>query len=211
VLAAAHIAGIRHVYMIGGAQAIAAMAYGTASVPRVDKIVGPGNLFVVLAKRAVYGIVDIEALPGPTETLVIADNQADPALAAADLLAQAEHDTIASAIMLTTSASLAQAVQIEVGRQLEELGRADTAAMALERRGGIVVVPTIEDAIRVSNEYAPEHLCLLVQDPWRYVGMIRNAGGIFLGERSFEVLGISCRRVEPHGMRVRSMSMTFAK
>jgi histidinol dehydrogenase len=189
VLAAAHAAGIRQVYMVGGAQAIAAMAYGTATVPRVDKIVGPGNLFVVLAKRAVYGVVDIEALPGPTETLVIADDLADPALAAADLLAQAEHDTIASAIMLTPSAAFAQSVQVEVGRQLEELGRADIAATALGRRGGIVVVPSIEDAIQASNEYAPEHLCLLVQDPWRYVGLIRNAGGIFLGERSYEVLG----------------------
>ena len=189
ILAAAHIAGVRTVYQLGGAQAIAAMAYGTESVRRVDKIVGPGNIFVVLAKRAVYGVVDIEALPGPTETLVIADASADPRLAAADLLAQAEHDTIASAIMLTTSSSLAAEVQAEVGRQLEELSRADVAAIALERRGGIVVVPSIEDAIRLSNEYAPEHLCLLVEDPWQYVGLVRNAGGIFLGERSFEVLG----------------------
>jgi histidinol dehydrogenase len=189
ILAAAAIAGVRTVYKLGGAQAIAAMAYGAESVARVDKIVGPGNLFVVLAKRAVYGAVDIEALPGPTETLVIADAQADPRLAAADLLAQAEHDTIASAIMLTTSHDLALAVQAEVGRQLEELARADIAALALERRGGIVVVPSVEDAIRVANEYAPEHLCLLVDDPWRYVGLVRNAGGIFLGERSFEVLG----------------------
>jgi histidinol dehydrogenase len=189
ILAAASIAGVDTVYQLGGAQAIAAMAFGTDSVRRVDKIVGPGNIFVVLAKRAVYGVVDIEALPGPTETLVIADASADARLAAADLLAQAEHDTIASAIMLTTSADLAVAVQAEVGRQLEELGRADIAAIALERRGGIVVVPSIEDAIRLSNEYAPEHLCLLVDDPWRYVGLVRNAGGIFLGERSFEVLG----------------------
>ena len=189
ILAAAHLAGVRTVYQLGGAQAIAAMAYGTESVRRVDKIVGPGNIFVVLAKRAVYGVVDIEALPGPTETLVIADASADPCLAAADLLAQAEHDTIASAILLTTSADLALEVQAEVGRQLEELTRADVAATALERRGGIVVVPTIEDCIRLANEYAPEHLCLLVADPWRYVGLVRNAGGIFLGERSFEVLG----------------------
>ncbi len=189
ILAAAHLAGVRTVYQLGGAQAIAAMAYGTESVRRVDKIVGPGNIFVVLAKRAVYGVVDIEALPGPTETLVIADASADPRLAAADLLAQAEHDTIASAILLTTSTDLAREVQAEVGRQLEELTRADVAATALERRGGIVVVPTIEDCIRLANEYAPEHLCLLVADPWRYVGLVRNAGGIFLGERSFEVLG----------------------
>lgn len=189
VLAAAAICGVREVYALGGAQAIAAMAYGTETVRRVDKIVGPGNLFVVLAKRAVYGAVDIEALPGPTETLVIADANADPRFCAADLLAQAEHDTLASAIMLTTSRDLAEQVQAEVGRQLEELPRADIAALALERRGGIVVVPTVEQAIALANEYAPEHLCLLVDDPWRYIGLIRNAGGIFLGERSFEVLG----------------------
>ena len=189
VLAAARIAGVRTVYKLGGAQAIAAMAYGTASVRAVDKIVGPGNIFVVLAKRAVYGVVDIEALPGPTETLVIADASADPQLAAADLLAQAEHDTLASAILLTTSRELATVVQSEVGRQLEELERAEIAAASLEQRGGIVVVPSIEEAISLANEYAPEHLCLLVEDPWRYVGLVRNAGGIFLGERSFEVLG----------------------
>ena len=189
VLAAARIAGVRTVYQLGGAQAIAAMAYGTDSVRQVDKIVGPGNIFVVLAKRAVYGVVDIEALPGPTETLVIADESADARLAAADLLAQAEHDTLASAILLTTSAELAEQVQAEVGRQLEELPRADTAALALDRRSGIVVTPTLEDAFMLANEYAPEHLCLLLSDPWRYVGLVRNAGGIFLGERSFEVLG----------------------
>lgn len=189
ILAAAHVAGVKSVYQIGGAQAIAAMAYGTASVPRVDKIVGPGNIFVVLAKRAVYGVVDIESLPGPTETVVIADQFVDPRLAAADLLAQAEHDTIASAILLTDSADVATRVQAEVGRQLEDLSRADIAAQALEQRGGIVITPSIEDAIRLANEYAPEHLCLLVNDPWRYVGLVRNAGGIFLGEQSFEVLG----------------------
>jgi histidinol dehydrogenase len=189
VLVAADIAGVQTIYKLGGAQAIAALAYGTESVKRVDKIVGPGNIFVVLAKRAVYGVVDIEALPGPTETMVIADSSADPVLAAADLLAQAEHDTLASALLLTDSHELAAQVQAEVGRQIEELSRADIAAMALERQGGIVVTPTIEDAVRLANEYAPEHLCLLVADPWRYVGMVRNAGGIFLGERSFEVLG----------------------
>jgi histidinol dehydrogenase len=189
VLVAADIAGVHTIYKLGGAQAIAAMAYGTESVRRVDKIVGPGNLFVVLAKRAVYGVVDIEALPGPTETLVIADASADPRLAAADLLAQAEHDTLASAILLTDSRELAEQVQQELGRQIEELSRAEIAAESIRRGGGIVVVPTIAEALRLSNEYAPEHLCLLVADPWRYVGMVRNAGGIFLGERSFEVLG----------------------
>ncbi len=189
VLAAADIAGVDTIYRLGGAQAIAALAYGSESVRRVDKIVGPGNIFVVLAKRAVYGAVDIEALPGPTETLVIADGEADARLVAADLLAQAEHDTLASAILLTDSPALAQAVQVEVGRQLEQLSRAEIAAEALRRQGGIVVLPSIDEAVRVANEYAPEHLCLLVRDPWRLVGRVRNAGGIFLGERSFEVLG----------------------
>ncbi|WP_025746010.1 histidinol dehydrogenase [Kallotenue papyrolyticum] len=189
ILVAADIAGVDAIYKLGGAQAIAALAFGTASVPRVDKIVGPGNLFVVLAKRAVYGVVDIEALPGPTETLVIADSSADPQLVAADLLAQAEHDTLASAILLTDSSTLAAQVQSAVGRQLEELSRADVAAAALARQGGIVVTPTLEEAFRLANAYAPEHLCLLLADPWRYVGLVRNAGGIFLGERSFEVLG----------------------
>ena len=189
VLAAADIAGVDTIYRLGGAQAIAALAYGSESVRRVDKIVGPGNIFVVLAKRAVYGAVDIEALPGPTETLVIADGEADARLVAADLLAQAEHDTLASAILLTNSPALAQAVQVEVGRQLEQLSRAEIAAEALRRQGGIVVLPSIDEAVRVANEYAPEHLCLLVRDPWRLVGRVRNAGGIFLGERSFEVLG----------------------
>lgn len=189
ILVAADIAGVDAIYKLGGAQAIAALAFGSASVPRVDKIVGPGNLFVVLAKRAVYGVVDIEALPGPTETLLIADSSADPQLVAADLLAQAEHDTLASAILLTDSAALAAQVQSEVGRQLEELSRAEVAATALARQGGIVVTPTLEEAFRLANAYAPEHLCLLLADPWRYVGLVRNAGGIFLGERSFEVLG----------------------
>ncbi len=189
VLVAADIAGVTTIYKLGGAQAIAALAYGTETVRRVDKIVGPGNLFVVLAKRAVYGVVDIESLPGPTETLVIADATADPRLAAADLLAQAEHDTLASAILITDSHALALAVQAEVGRQLEELSRAEIAAAAIAGQSGIVVAPSIEEAFRLANAYAPEHLCLLLADPWSYVGLVRNAGGIFLGERSFEVLG----------------------
>ncbi|MBC8164172.1 MAG: histidinol dehydrogenase [Roseiflexaceae bacterium] len=189
VLAAARVAGVQRVFALGGAQAIAAMAYGSASVPQVDKIAGPGNLFVVLAKRAVYGVVGIEALPGPTETLVIADAQADPRLAAADLLAQAEHDLVASAILLTPSRAMAEAVQAEVARQIERLERAEIAAQSLAARGGVVLVPDLAAAFAIANEYAPEHLCLLVEQPWQYVGLIRNAGGIFLGERSFEVLG----------------------
>jgi histidinol dehydrogenase len=189
VLAAAHVAGVDRVFALGGAQAIAALAYGTESVPQVDKIAGPGNLYVVLAKRAVYGVVGIEALPGPTETMVIADDTTDSRLAAADLLAQAEHDLVASAIMLTTSRAVAEATQAEVARQLEALERAEVAAQSVERRGGIVVVRDLNDAFELANAYAPEHLCLLLKDPWQYVGKVRNAGGIFLGERSFEVLG----------------------
>ncbi len=190
VLAAAHIAGVQRIYTVGGAQAIAALAYGTESVPPVDKIVGPGNLFVVLAKRAVYGVVGIESLPGPTETLVLADAHANPALVAADLLAQAEH-VLASAILITPSAELAEAVATAVAQQLEHLPaeNAQAAAEALAQRGGIVLVPDMDGAVELANEYAAEHLCLLVDEPWRYIGRIRNAGGIFVGDRSFEVLG----------------------
>ncbi len=190
VLAAAHIVGVSRLFAIGGAQAIAAMAYGTQSVPRVDKIAGPGNRFVIQAKRLVFGAVDIESLPGPTETLVIADAAANPRLVAADLLAQAEH-VEASAILITTSADLASAVQAEVGRQLEALPEANAraAADAVSRRGGIILVPDLATALDLANEYGPEHLCLLLADPWAYVGKVRNAGGIFLGEESFEVLG----------------------
>ena len=190
VLAAAAAVGVSRVFAIGGAQAIGAMAYGTASVPRVDKIVGPGNLFVVLAKRAVYGVVGIESLPGPTETLVIADAHANPRLVAADLLAQAEH-VLASAILITPDRALAAQVQAEVARQLELLPaqNAAAAAAAMTGRGGIVLVPDLDTAFDIANEYAPEHLCLLIDDPWRHVGKVRNAGGVFLGERSFEVLG----------------------
>lgn len=188
VLAAAQIAGVDRVFALGGAQAIAAMAYGTETVPQVDKIAGPGNLFVVLAKRAVYGVVGIESLPGPTETLLIADESASPRCAAADLLAQAEH-VLASAIMVTTSRALAEATQAEVARQIEALDRADAAAETVEQRGGIVVVPNLAVAFELANAYGPEHLCLLLAEPWQHVGRVRNAGGIFLGERSFEVLG----------------------
>jgi histidinol dehydrogenase len=190
VLAAAHLVGVGRLFALGGAQAIAAMAYGTASVPRVDKIAGPGNRFVIQAKRLVFGATGIESLPGPTETLVIADAAADPRLAAADLLAQAEH-VEASAILLTPSPALAAAVQAEVGRQLEALPEpnARAAAEAVSVRGGIVLVPDLDAAIELSNAYGPEHLCLLLADPWAYVGRVRNAGGIFLGEESFEVLG----------------------
>jgi histidinol dehydrogenase len=189
ILVAADIVGVDAIYVAGGAQAIGALAFGTASIGRVDKIYGPGSLFTTLAKRQVYGLVGIDGLPGPTETVVIADEHADPALAAADLLAQAEHDILACAILLTPSRPLADAVQQEIGRQLEELGRSETIAASLARGSGIVVTASIAEAITLANDYAPEHLCLLVNDPWQWVGHVHNAGGIFLGERSFEVLG----------------------
>ncbi len=189
ILAAAAVCGVRNVYRVGGAQAVAAMAYGTETVPRVAKIVGPGNLFVTLAKQLVYGDVGIDGLPGPTETMVIADASADPGLAAADLLAQAEHDVLASAILVTPSRELAERVAVEVAERVKSLSRAEIINQALENRSGAVIVRDLEEAFAVANEYAAEHLCLLVENPWDWVGMVRNAGGIFLGESSFEVLG----------------------
>jgi histidinol dehydrogenase len=188
-LAACALCGISEVYALGGAQAIAALAYGTDSVPAVDKIFGPGNLFVTLAKRQVFGAVGIDGLAGPTETVVIADEGAKPAWVAADLLAQAEHDVLASAILLTPSLQLAEAVQVEVGRQMETLPRADILAQSLPGQSGIVVTKDLDEAAALSNAYAPEHLCLAVADPWALSEKIMNAGGIFMGEQSFEVLG----------------------
>lgn len=188
VLAAAYVAGVDQVLRIGGAQAIAAMAFGTEQVARVDKIAGPGNLFVVLAKRMVYGAVGIESLPGPTETLVIADANANPAYVAADLLAQAEH-VQAAAILVTTDMAMAQAVKDQLARQLAALPDNSGAAETLMLRSGIVVVPDMTTAFAVANAYAPEHLCLLIDHAWDYLGWVRNAGGVFIGEQSFEVLG----------------------
>ena len=189
-MAAAHLAGVDRLFAVGGAQAIAALAYGTESVPRVETIAGPGNRYVIQAMRLVYGTVGIVSLPGPTETLIIADHTASPRAVAADLLAQAEH-VEASAILLTPDPVLAEQVQVEVERQLATLPspNAQAARDAVTRRGGIVIVPDLATAFMLANDYGPEHLCLLVADPWSYVGMVRNAGGIFLGEESFEVLG----------------------
>jgi histidinol dehydrogenase len=189
ILAAAAIVGVDEVYAIGGAQAIGALAYGTESIRPVDKILGPGNLFVTLAKKQVFGLVGIDGLAGPTETLVIADDSANPAWVAADLLAQAEHDVLASAILLTPSRQLAEAVQVEVGKQLESLPRAEIVAQSLQNRGGIVLTRDLEEALELSNVYAPEHLCLSVRDPWTWCSKVNAAGGIFMGEYSFEVLG----------------------
>ena len=189
VLAAASVAGADAVYRIGGPQAIAAMAHGTGTIPRVDKIAGPGNVFVTLAKRLVYGIVDIDQLAGPTETLLIADETADPDFAAADLLAQAEHDAMASAILITPSSALAMAVQNALDEQLIQLARADVIRSSLKHKGGIVLVSGLEEAVELANAYAPEHLCLLVAEPWKLVDRVRHAGGIFVGAHSSEALG----------------------
>jgi histidinol dehydrogenase len=189
ILVAARIAGVDAVFKVGGAQAIGALAYGTESVPRVDKIVGPGSLFVVLAKRRVFGQVAIDGLPGPTETFIIAGDGADPAMVAADLLAQAEHDVLASPICATPQLDLAERIQVEVARQIERLDRAEVIAQSLRDRGGIVITRDIQEAIDLANEYAPEHLCLLVRDPWSWVGQVRNAGGVFVGETASEALG----------------------
>jgi len=188
-LAAAYIAGVDRLFRLGGAQAIGALAYGTATVPRVDKIVGAGGLFTTLAKRQVYGQVGLDGLYGPTETVIIADETANPTWVAADLLAQAEHDILATAILLTPSRPLAESVQAEVAQQIENLSRADIAAASLAGQGGIVITPDLETAVHLADEFAPEHLCLSVRQPEMWAEGIRNAGGIFLGEHSFEVLG----------------------
>jgi len=189
ILAIAWMLDLTELYALGGAQAIGAMAYGSASLARVDKIVGAGNLFVTLAKQQVFGVVGLDGLAGPTETLIIADDSANPAWVAADLLAQAEHDRLASAILLTPHAEIAEAVQREVQNQLIGLSRRDIIEQALRNRSGIVITPDLEVAMELANRYAPEHLCLSVEQPDQWLGAIRNAGGIFVGERSFEVLG----------------------
>jgi histidinol dehydrogenase len=189
ILAAAEIAGVHRVYKVGGAQAIAAMAYGTETVPKVDKILGPGNIFVVLAKKRVYGDVDIDQLPGPTETMLLADDSADPELCAADLLAQAEHDPMASAILITTSARLAESVRAQIDVQLQSLERAEVARASLDGTGAVVVVDSVAEMFDLANLYAPEHLCLLVDSPWEHIDRVHNAGGIFIGENSPEVIG----------------------
>jgi len=186
-LVAADIAKVDRIFKVGGAQAVAAMAYGTESVPRVDKICGPGNVFVTLAKKQVYGIVGIDGLHGPTETVILADDSASPVLCAADLLAQAEHDEMASAILITTSPRMAGEVNEEVERQLAQLERQAIARQSLERNGVIVVVDNIDEAIELVNLYAPEHLCLAMRDARSYLDRIRHAGGIFI--ESPEALG----------------------
>jgi histidinol dehydrogenase len=189
LLAAARVAGVDAVYRVGGAQAIAGLAYGTASLPRVDKIVGPGNLFVVLAKRLVFGQVGIEALPGPTECLVVADASANPIWVAADLLAQAEHDPLACSLLITPDHALADAVDREVAQQVQTLPRRAIVEESLAHQGGIVETVDLDEAIELANAFAGEHLCLAVRDPWLWLGKIRHAGGVFLGELNAEAIG----------------------
>ncbi len=189
VLAAAHIAGVDAVYQVGGVPAIGALAYGTQSIPRVDKICGPGNIFVAYAKKLVQGQVDIDGIFGPTETIVIADDTAQPSFCAADLIAQAEHDPLATAILVTTSRKLVKAIEGELDRQLAAIDRGPMARESLERQGRVVLVDCLEDGIELANRIAPEHLCLMVADPWAWAGRVKHAGGLFLGEFSPEVMG----------------------
>lgn len=188
-LVAAHEAGVQTIYKVGGAQAIAAMAYGTETIKKVDKIVGPGNIFVALAKKAVYGHVSIDSIAGPSEILVLADETANPRFVAADLLSQAEHDELASAILVTTSKELAEAVSKEVDGFLEVLSRKAILEKSLENYGYILLVDTMEEAIDVANEIASEHLEIVTRNPFDTMTKIRNAGAIFLGEYSSEPLG----------------------
>jgi histidinol dehydrogenase len=189
ILVAADIAGVSEIYKIGGAQAIAAMAYGTATIPRVDKIVGPGNIYVATAKRYVFGQVDIDMIAGPSEILIIADQTANPAFVASDLLSQAEHDELASSILITTSRELAAKVDAEVERQLANLGRKKIARKAIDRFGVIVIVRDLQEAAEVSNSIAPEHLELAVEKPFELLALIKNAGAIFLGHYTPESVG----------------------
>lgn len=189
ILAAADLAGVNRIFKVGGAQAIAALAYGTESIPRVDKIVGPGNAFVAEAKKQVFGRVSIDMIAGPSEILVIADDKSNPVHVAADLLSQAEHDKLASAVLVTDSEELAQAVQAELERQLPLLPRQEIARASIENNGKIIVAETLMAGIEIANEIAPEHLELQVDDPFSYLDAIQNAGSIFLGRSCPEALG----------------------
>lgn len=188
-LVAASIAGVDEIYKVGGAQAIAAMAFGTETIPKVDKITGPGNIFVALAKKACFGYVSIDSVAGPSEILVLADGTATPRYVAADLLSQAEHDELASAILITTSMDLAKAVSAEVDKFLKELSRAEIISKSLDNYGYILVAESMDDAIDAANEVASEHLEILTKDPFAVMTKIQNAGAIFLGEYSSEPLG----------------------
>ena len=189
IIAAAEIAGVDRIFKCGGAQAVAAMAFGTQSVPKVDKIVGPGNAYVAEAKRQVFGIVGIDMIAGPSEVLVIADGLSDPASLAADLLSQAEHDKLATAVLITDSKELAEKVAAEIEVQLRKLPREEIARASIENNGKIIIARSIEEAIEISNKIAPEHLELSVDEPFNYLDRIANAGSIFLGRNCPEPLG----------------------
>lgn len=189
ILAAAKIAGVDRVFLMGGAQAVAALAYGTQSVPKVDKIVGPGNIFVATAKKLLYGTVDIDMIAGPSEILIIADKSANPKFLAADLMSQAEHDKMASAILLTTSEETANETAKELSRQMQTLERRDIIEQSLNDFGAIIVCKDISEAVDFANELAPEHLELAVENPMEYIGRVDNAGSVFLGHYSPEPLG----------------------
>ena len=189
ILAAAYVAGVDRIYKVGGAQAVAALAYGTQSIPRVDKIVGPGNAFVAEAKRQVYGQVSIDMIAGPSEILIVADGASNPRHLAADLLSQAEHDKLASAVLVTDSQSLAEAVRDELEIQIPQLERADIARASIDNNGKIIVAEDLKQAIEISNQIAPEHLELCLDNPFDYLDSIRHAGSIFMGRNCPEALG----------------------
>ena len=189
ILAAARVAGVDRIVKAGGAQAIAALAYGTESVPKADKIVGPGNAFVAEAKRQVYGVVSIDMIAGPSEILIVADGKSNPAHVAADLLSQAEHDRVASAVLVTDSAELAEQVSVELEKQLPQLERFEIARESIDRNGKIIVAEDLGAAIAIANEIAPEHLELCVDQPFDYLDSIRHAGSVFLGRNCPEALG----------------------
>ncbi|MBQ2940122.1 MAG: histidinol dehydrogenase [Clostridia bacterium] len=189
VMAAAYIAGVDRVFLCGGAQAVAALAYGTESIPRVDKIVGPGNIFVATAKKLVYGQVDIDMIAGPSEILVLADETADPAYLAADLMSQAEHDKMASSILLTTSAEIAEQTVAEIAKQLPTLSRREIIETSLADYGAILVCRDMDEAVDFANRLAPEHLEVMCEDPLEYIGKLDNAGSVFLGKYAPEPLG----------------------
>ncbi len=189
IMAAAAVAGVDRVFLVGGAQAVAALAYGTEKIPKVDKIVGPGNIFVATAKKLLYGVVDIDMVAGPSEILIVADKTADPAFLAADLMSQAEHDKMASAILLTTSVDLARAAAHEIEKQVKTLERQEIIRESLENYGEIIVCEDLKQAIDFANELAPEHLELCVAEPLKYIGKVDNAGSVFLGNFSPEPLG----------------------
>ena len=189
ILAAASVAGVDRIFKVGGAQAIAALAYGTESVPRVDKIVGPGNAYVAEAKKQVFGQVSIDMIAGPSEILVVSDGLSDPAVVAADMLSQAEHDKMASAVLVTDSASLAAAVAEEIEKQLPLLEREEIARASIENNGKIIVADSIESAVDIANEIAPEHLELCVDEPFLLLDRVKNAGSVFLGRNCPEAMG----------------------